>query len=522
MRTVIIQVRKALIFSHRWLGVAICILFMLWFTSGVVMMYWGFPSVTAQDRLDRSPGLETSTIRISPSEAYAKLGVRQPPSQVRLNTFDGRPVYRFRAGRGGERLVYADTGEEQTVVSQAMLQRIATAWTGQPADTARVQPVTDVDQWTVQGQLRSLRPMWKYSLPDGQQVYLNGTTGEVVQYTTSKSRFWAWLGPIPHWLYFTPLRKYQVQWTQFVIWSSGIGTVGAILGIAVGVWMYSPRKRYSYAGVAARVPYQGQKRWHMVFGLIFGVGAATWAFSGMLSMDPFPVKTGGPSTAGGRGKGGGREGGPADVPGALRGRLQLAAFTIKTPNQALAQLPNSTVTELELTSFGGEPVYLAAVGKRETRIVPVTGEASAEFPRGRIMEIVRTAIGPSNIAELRVMEDYDAYYLDRHRQKPLPVIFLRRNDAGNTRYYIDPKTARVVGTYDSSRWVTRWLYHGLHSLDFPWLYKYRPLWDIVIISFMLGGSVLSFTSLVLAWRVLRRRMKALFKAPMAVSQGSAT
>ena len=26
----------------------------------------------------------------------------------------------------------------------------------------------------------------------------------------------------------------------------------------------------------------------MVLGLIFGLGAATWAFSGMLSMDPFP------------------------------------------------------------------------------------------------------------------------------------------------------------------------------------------------------------------------------------------
>ena len=32
----------------------------------------------------------------------------------------------------------------------------------------------------------------------------------------------------------------------------------------------------------------------------------------------------------------------------------------------------------------------------------------------------------------------------------------------------------------ASRW-NRWLYHGFHSLDFPFLYYKRPLWDIVVI-----------------------------------------
>ena len=76
-------------------------------------------------------------------------------------------------------------------------------------------------------------------------------------------------------------------------------------------------------------------------------------------------------------------------------------------------------------------------------------------------------------------------------------------DAGDhTRYYIDLKTARVVGSYSSRTWMSRWLYHGLHSLDFPWLYDYRPLWDVVVITFMLGGTALGVTSLILAWRVL--------------------
>lgn len=55
-------------------------------------MYWDFPSVSADDRLDRSPALNPSTIHVSPAEAFAALGQSPPAGQVRLNIFDGRPV----------------------------------------------------------------------------------------------------------------------------------------------------------------------------------------------------------------------------------------------------------------------------------------------------------------------------------------------------------------------------------------------------------------------------------------------
>ena len=103
---------------------------------------------------------------------------------------------------------------------------------------------------------------------------------------------------------------------------------------------------------------------------------------------------------------------------------------------------------------------------------------------------------------MRVVDQYDAYYLDRRRERPLPVILARVNDDEQTRFYIDPRTARVAGSYSTRSWMSRWLYHGLHSLDFPWLYNHRPLWDIVVITFMLGGTALCVTSLILAWRVI--------------------
>ena len=188
----------------------------------------------------------------------------------------------------------------------------------------------------------------------------------------------------------------------------------------------------------------------------------------------------------------------------------LAAFAGKTPAQAIASVPDFGVTQLEFSSFAGAPMYLAANRRDETRVIPVDDSPRAGIGAEDIMRVIRSAVG-ARLTELRVMDEYDAYYLDRHRELPLPVVYVRLSDAVGHRYYIDPGTGRIVGTYNVRNWIDRWLYHGLHSLNFPWLYKHRPLWDIVVVTLMLGGTGLCFTSLVLAWRVLVRTLAKLFR-----------
>lgn len=124
--------------------------------------------------------------------------------------------------------------------------------------------------------------------------------------------------------------------------------------------------------------------------------------------------------------------------------------------------------------FAGEPVYLATEALNRSRVVPVAGDVVAEFDYTRIADIVRQAVGPAKVAEARAPKEYELYYVDRHRCRPLPVLFFRLGDREHSMYYVDPKTARIVQSYDSrSRWI-RWLYQGLHSMDLPWLYKHRP------------------------------------------------
>ena len=319
------QLKRALIFIHRWMGVLFCLLFLSWFASGMVMMYWQYPEVTRADRLSRAPVLDAARIQLSPQEAYARLEIDSPPASASLGTFDGRPAYRFRFGLDDESIVYADDGQIQQEFPPDMTLRLASLWTGQSSALAREEDNTEEDQWTVSEEFAALRPMRKYSWPDGQQVYLSTVTGNVVQYTTRASRTAAYLGAIPHWLYFTPLRKRAQKWDRLVVWASGLGTVAALLGIAIGLWMYSPSRTYRLAAAPASFPYTGNKRWHAILGLLFGLLACTWAFSGMLSMDPFPRLQEG-------------ESGSLDarLAAALHETLPLDAYAAKSPREALA------------------------------------------------------------------------------------------------------------------------------------------------------------------------------------------
>jgi len=472
------RLRKLAIVAHRWLGVFFCLLFTLWFASGIVMMYWTYPGVSGADRLEHSPALNAAQIRISPEEAWMRTGSGDTPARASVEVLADRPAYRF----DRRIIVFADTGERLKEVSPDLARKIAAQWTGEAAAQARfLGSIETEDQWTVSGEFRRLRPLLKYSWPSGEEVYVSTVTAQVEQYTTRGSRLAAWCGAIPHWLYFTALRKNGPLWNRVVIWSSGIATFAGILGLIVGAWIAVP---------ARRIPYSGMKRWHTVLGLGFGVIACTWAFSGMLSMDPFPIEEGDDAAAA--------------IAGALRGgRPDLAVFSAR---DALARV-DAPVKQIELAMFAGEPVYIAHANPPEVRIVPLNGDPAPGFDAARILEVAARAAAPARIAESRLVSEYESYYIDRHGELPLPAVFLRLDDPQKTMFYIDAKSARIVASYGNlSRW-NRWLYHGLHSMDFPWLYNYRPLWDIVVISFMIGGTALCVTSLVLAWRVLGRKLK---------------
>ncbi len=132
------------------------------------------------------------------------------------------------------------------------------------------------------------RPLYRLELADGAgtNVYVSSRTGEIVQDTTRAERAWNWLGAVPHWIYFAPLRKDADLWHQVVIWLSGPMVIGAIAGMWIGILRLRPSRA---AKGKSMTPHRGWMKWHHLGGLIGGLFLVTWIASGWLSMNPFKM-----------------------------------------------------------------------------------------------------------------------------------------------------------------------------------------------------------------------------------------
>jgi hypothetical protein len=231
--------------------------------------------------------------------------------------------------------------------------------------------------------------------------------------------------------------------------------VAAILGLTVGLLLYSPsRKRYRFPQGRSSIPYAGQKRWHTILGLVFGLVACTWVFSGMLSMDPFAWDRPAAETA---------------LQQALTGgELMPARFEGKSPREAAeASASRLRIKEIEFSIFGGEPVHLLRESEERSLKVPLHGAPAEILDPALVTRILAAAVKPVRLAETRVVTRYESYYIDRHGDRPLPVLFARLNDAVGSMYYLDLKTGGIVQSYVAQSRSNRWLYHGLHSFDLP-------------------------------------------------------
>lgn len=457
--------RRVVVFTHRWLGICGCLLFIAWFASGLVMMYARMPELSASERLSRLPSLDLSLARVSPADAFSQR--HQPPATIRIGMLAGRPVYRAQAG-GEWVTVFADNGEPFDRLSGEGAVDEAKRLAPESAAVSYDGRLTGPDQWTLQ-HARSL-PMHRVALggADDARLYFAEATGEVVLKTTAPARRIAYVGAVLHWLYFTPFRRNHDVWTRSVIWLSALGTLMCALGLVWGFYN------------ASRSPYRGWLRWHHVIGLVFGVVSFTWIFSGLLSLEPVEWHADTAPTAAQRGAFSG-------------GALNLGAVTLA---QIKAQTPPGT-REVEIVPFRGEPRLL------------FDGRARAPVDDQQIAAALGAAMPGAAPADVQQLDDYDDYYYDRTQLLPLPVVRARYRDAAATWLYVDPNRGTIARREEWSSRVNRWLYHGLHSLDFPFLYRRRPLWDIVMILLILGGIGSAVTALGPASRRLWRHVHRL-------------
>ena len=516
--------RKAVILAHRYLGIVLGLMVIMWFATGITMIYaGGMPRLSPELRLERLPALDLSRARLSVEEAADRAGI-EPRGRATFLTVMGRPAYRF-AGRDTT-TVFADTGDILEPLSVSESRKVASGFAAVPERLIQhVATLHDVDQWTLV-QSRQL-PMHKFRVDDadGTELYVQPATAEVVMQTTRRSRGLAWISTIPHWLYFTALRTNQPLWYRIVVWTSGLACVLSVLGLVLSFTQWRKTRPFR---LAAAIPYAGPLRWHYVAGTIFGVFTLTFAFSGLLSMEPWAWTNANGIEV------------PRDT--FTGGPLELTRFARMEPDKFQQVLDGRPIKEVEFLRIHDEPYYAVwraareaaedETGKRERLHQPyyITGRTDNDrvlvhaerldvrhepFSTPSLVARLQAAVGQAPV-ESETLPEYDSYYYSRNRQKPLPVVRVKFDDPAQTWIYVDPETSTVLAQINRLNRVERWLYNGLHSLDFAFWYNRRPLWDIGVIALCLGGLTTSSLGLFLGLKRARRVARRATAVPASV------
>ncbi|MET3709962.1 hypothetical protein ABIC65_000642 [Sphingomonas trueperi] len=466
-----------LVWFHRWIGVATCLIFAAWFASGAVMLFQPFPSLPHAAQMALQAPVAPEANLVAPAQAAAALPGAET---LRLVQRAGRPAYVVE-GDGALRAVDARTGAMLPPLSPAQALAEARRIFGPGASATGP---FDYDQWVVHNRFDPARPFYRLDANDAAatQLYLSARSGELLQRTRRSERAWNWPGAVLHWVYVTPLRKDWHAWDAGVWWLSLICMLVAIVGMILGiVRMMAARRLHPPRLTFFRRPWL---RWHHLLGLGAGVFVLGWIFSGWLSMDHGRLFSRGTPTL-----------------------AQAQAYAGCPLTQALRQvdatrLAGGRVSEISVTPLACRAILtrFAADGSIER-----VGGAGHQIDDAAMRTLVLNAVaaGWPQASATRVLSvDPDATYaLAEDWPRSAWRIPSGAPDAPDL--YVDGTSGRLLTVMDSSRAAYAWVYYALHTGNVPGLTARPALRRLLLLLPLAAGFLFSITGVVLGWRRLR-------------------
>ena len=468
-----------IVLLHRWLGIAFCLLFAMWFGTGIVMHFVPFPSLTEAERFGGLAPLAREA-RISVADAVAASGIADA-TRARLVQRNGGAVYVV-SGPSRVRAVRAANGQDAAVKSADVALAIARDHArdrGLDAARSGVVALRDYDQWSVPNGFDRHRPLFRVALGDaaGTEVYVSSRTGEIVLDTAHGERGWNWAGSVLHWIYPTVLRSNWSLWDRVVWTLSLLALLAASLGAMLGI------VRLRMRGGRISTPYRGWHALHHLVGLAATMFVLTWIFSGWLSMDHGRLFSRGALT-------------PAES-----SVIDAAPDWSDSPSNERPPIASS-VREIEWFAFGGQ-VYRRDRSAPGVQTLTTRDAYRQGFLDVRDVEALtaRLAAQCSPPTVLAGNDDYPA-------QSVIPGAPVYRTRCGDLWFDIDGADGRLLQRLDASRRAYRWFYSALHTLDFPVLMAHSLLRDVLIVGLCTLGFVFSLTGIVIGWRRLRSTFAA--------------
>jgi hypothetical protein len=476
---------------HRALGSVLSLLIVLWFVSGAVMTFAGYPYLSEAERLMQAPSLPAELQVEFPPELmrFFAEGALARGGEVRLSLLEAVPTWLY-SDRATPVAFRTAAPFAVAPLDDLRVRAEAARRFGLPIDSTEL--LTEFDQWTVAFARKSVLPLYRVRFADAArtEVYLSAATGETLQVTTRGERALAWVGAIPHWIYPTVLRRERALWRSTVLVLASLGLLLTLSGTAAGLHVSRTLKK---RGVTPRDPYL---RWHQTLGLWFGLFASSWLFSGAMSLSPFHWT--------------GERGETALEQDALYG-----AGAGLSPSAALVSVAlhscqrELSVRELALRALGGRVYAVCMESATNTRLVDLADASLSVSTTVALPELESVAArlaGPSRTPTLTVLHAYDAYHYPTHTspEAALPFVTIALQDEDESTYYLDPARALPLRRHTARTRLERWLYQGLHCFDLPGLYQQRALWRTLMIAAMVVGATLSGLGLAMVVRRWRR------------------
>lgn len=477
-----------MMFVHRFTGTIISFCFFMWFVTGLVLIYHPYPRLSDSADNARKEILPDSL----PNMEKLTASVRDSVNSISVRQFLGQTLIRVSAG-DSTFTQCADTSQRKHKVTFADIETIARRWVDEKP--ANVDTLHKRAQWILYERYERAMPIYKftYNDADGHELFISGKTGSVQQFTDRNQRFWAWIGAIPHKLYFPIIRENVDVWKAFITTGGILCLLASLSGFCIGIYIQTKnRKRtHSWHNPFKRFVY----RWHHLLGLIFGIFLIGWGISGSLAMQKMPKWI---------------------VP--YKGEYSMYAPDIwEDDSLDLSTFKLDYVTlkraypalkEVKWTTIGEKPVYDIVTDSTELFI-----DASTEVVKQlevipqSVTNRIKKVYGKDVNFTIEKMYDYDEYYLSYDGDLELPVYKVNIDDEDGSRLYIGVHND-YVRYFNHNKMARKWMFSALHYLNYKWLVERPVLWHTSIWILCLGGALVSLTGMWLGIKYIKRSISS--------------
>ena len=444
------------------------------------MIYVPFPSLPDSERIARAAVIDVSKVN-SLTAALNATGVKSA-NRLRLLQYQQRPILIAQGDNNIVAASFADSSDAVKPLTKADAITIAQGFSNAPV--ASVSAPFLYDQWVVHDRFDPFRPFFRVEMADsiGTHLYVSAKSTEILQKTNRSQRAWNYLGAVVHWIYPTVIRKDWVLWDQIVWWVSLVCLIGVLTGLILGIQHWQVAKQRGLRGLAS--PFSGWLAWHHKIGLISGVIVLLWMFSGWLSMDHGRLFSSPNPTAQQT----------ADMRGVALSEA-LAAIQLEDLYKT------DGAQEIEITALNRQTLVVAKNGE-ESKLIPIgLGQISDRRTLISSVELAISQAWPDNaVSDSYLVPANDTYGNLREGSLGAETLRLILDDADETWVHVDLTTGDLISVMDNSRRIYRWLFNGIHSLDFPGLANHRFTWSLLMLILMSTGLIFCITGIVLAYK----------------------